>query len=66
MKTIIDKKTGAELYGTLLDFTDNENEIAVDELRTEWMLKPFFNFETRTYFEGATQEEIDEYNKPLE
>lgn len=55
-----------ELYGTLLDFTDNENEIAVDEMRTEWMLKPFYNFETKEFYEGATFEEIAEYNKTLE
>jgi hypothetical protein len=66
MKTIIDKQTGLELYATTLDWIDSETEIGVDELRTEWFLKPKFNFETRTYFEGATQEEIDEYNQTLE
>lgn len=66
MKTIIDKNTGAELYATVLDFTNTENEIAVDEMRTEWMLKPFYNFETKEFYEGATQEELNQYNKSLE
>jgi hypothetical protein len=29
------------------------------------MIKPFYNFETKTFYEGATEEEIAEYQKSL-
>lgn len=61
LKTIIDRTTGQEIgatyYNECLD-----NEILIGELRTQWFLKPYFNFETREFYEGATQQEIDEYN----
>jgi hypothetical protein len=46
---ILEKETGKELYYK----GDNEvleNEIAVEELRNEEMDNPYFNFETRTYY----------------
>lgn len=50
MKTIIDKNTGKELYGTILPFTDTETEVAVDEVRTVFYENPYFDFETREYY----------------
>ena len=58
MKTIIDRKTGEELYGTMLDFEDTDNEVAVDEVRQTYSVKPYFDFDKREYYEGATEEEI--------
>jgi hypothetical protein len=61
-KTIIEIETGKEIGATY----SNEclpTETLVSEIRTIWCLKPYFNFDTREYYEGATQEEIDEYNK---
>jgi len=58
MKTIIDKNTGEVLYATILEFNDNETEIGVDELVTENFVKPYFNFETKQFYEFATKEEI--------
>jgi hypothetical protein len=61
-KRVIETATGKELYGT----TSNEclpTETLVSEVRTIWCLKPYFNFTTREYYEGATQEELDDYNK---
>ena len=49
MYAILDKETGKELYYK----ADNEvleNEIAVEELRNEDMENPYFNFETRTFY----------------
>ena len=66
MKHILDKNTGELLYATKVDVKLNKNEIAVDEALMDWMLKPFYNFETKEYYETATQEEIDEYNKQFE
>jgi hypothetical protein len=51
MKTIIDKNTGKVLYATAIELELIENEIAIDELLTEVMENPFFNFETRTFYD---------------
>jgi hypothetical protein len=61
LKTIINRATGEEIGAT---YTNEclDNEILVDELRIQWFLKPYFNFDTREFYEGATQEELDEYN----
>jgi hypothetical protein len=40
-----------------------DNQVSIDEVLTENYVKPYFNFETRTFYEGATQEEINEANK---
>lgn len=61
MKTIVDKNTGEHLYATVLPITE-ENELAIDELLTEFYIRPFFNFDTRQFYEGASQLQIDEYN----
>ncbi len=50
MYAIIEKETGRELYYK----ADNEvldTEIAVEELRTEDMVNPHFNFITREYYD---------------
>lgn len=63
MATVIETATGKELYGTL----SNEclpTETLVPEVRTFWCLKPYFDFNTRTFYETATQQEIDEATKP--
>ena len=51
MKTIIDKNTGKEICGTLIeDMEVLENEMLIDELRTEEMENPYFDFETRKFY----------------
>lgn len=59
MKTIIDKNTGQLLYATTLDFDLQENELAISEILNENFVKPFYNFETKKFYEKATQLEID-------
>lgn len=54
MKTIIDRNTGKELYAANTKIQLAENEIAIDELRTEVMENPYFNFETRTFYDNPT------------
>jgi len=51
MKTIIDKNTGKVLYATAIELELIENEIDINELLTEVMENPFFNFETRTFYD---------------
>lgn len=65
MKTIINKNSGEVLYGTAVEVDLQENEIAIDEVLTAYFVKPYFNLETRTFYEGATEEEISEENKPI-
>jgi hypothetical protein len=49
LHTIINND-GQELYATN-DISDlQENEIAITELRTEEMENPYFNFETRNFY----------------
>ncbi len=52
--TIINKYTGQELFAKL-DNEVTENQIAVEELRTEGMVNPYFNFETRTFYDKVEE-----------
>jgi hypothetical protein len=62
MKTIIEIAT-SRVIGCTYSGECLETEVLIDELLTENLITPYFNFETREFYEGATQEEIDEYNK---
>ena len=48
--TIIDAETGQELFAKL-DNEVSEGQIAIEELRTEPMENPYFDFETRTFYD---------------
>lgn len=64
MKTVINKQSGKVLFA-IANFEDTETEIAIDEILTEYFVVPYFNQETREFYEGATQEEIAEYQQSL-
>lgn len=64
MKTVINKQSGKVLFA-VANFEDTDTEIAIDEILTEFFVVPYFNQETREFYEGATQEEIAEYQKTL-
>lgn len=64
MKTVINKQSGKVLFA-VANFEDTETEIAIEEILTEFFVVPYFNQETRVFYEGATQEEIAEYQKTL-
>jgi hypothetical protein len=53
MKSIIEKNTGKLICATAIEVDVLENEILVDELLTEFMNDPYFDFETRTFYENA-------------
>jgi hypothetical protein len=59
MKTIINKQSGKVLFA-IANFQDTDTEIAIDEILTEYFVVPYFNFETREFYEGATPEEIEQ------
>lgn len=62
MKTVINKQSGKVLFA-IANWEDTETEIAIDEILTESFVVPYFNQETREFYDGATQEEIEEYNR---
>ena len=62
MKTIIDTLTGRVLFAITEEINLLENQTEVDDLVTEFFVKAHYNFETQTFYEGATQEEIDLFN----
>jgi hypothetical protein len=59
MKTIINKQSGKVLFA-IANFEDTDTEIAIDEILTEFFVVPYFNQETREFYEGATPEEIEQ------
>ena len=59
MKTIINKSTN-QVIGATYSNECLETEVLIDELLQVEMVKPYFNFETKEFYEGATQEEIDQ------
>lgn len=50
MKTIVDKYTGQVLY-CRIDEPTVENEIAVEELLMENMENPYYDFNTKTFYD---------------
>lgn len=64
MKTVINKQSGKVLFA-IANWTDTETEIGIDEILTEFFVVPYFNIQTREFYEGATQEEIAEYQQSL-
>jgi hypothetical protein len=61
IKTVISIKTGEMLYSTLAEIELQEGEILVSEIPNTPLLKAYFNFETRDFYEGATQIEIEDF-----
>jgi hypothetical protein len=59
MKTIIEIAT-SEVVGVTFSNECLITEILIDELLQVPMVKPYFNFDTREFYEGATPEEIDQ------
>ena len=49
--TIVDKITGQELRGQFEGDNIAENEIAIEEVRTEVMTNPYFDFKTRKFYD---------------
>jgi len=59
MKTIIEIATN-QVVGVTYSNECLETEILIDELLTDNLVKPYFNFDTREFYEGATPEEIEQ------
>ena len=50
MKSIINKITGKLICATSIDVEILDNEMLIDELLTEQFENPYFDFETRTFY----------------
>jgi hypothetical protein len=59
MKTIIEIANN-QVVGATLNNECLETQTLIDELLQVPMVKPFFDFATRTFYEGATPEEIEQ------
>lgn len=59
MKTIIEIATN-QVIGVTYSNQCLITETLIDELLQVDMVKPYFNFDTRTFYEGATPEEIEQ------
>ena len=59
MKTIIETAT-SQVLGATYSNECLETQTLIDELLQVVMVKPYFDFETREFYEGATQAEIDQ------
>jgi hypothetical protein len=59
MKTIIETATN-QVVGVTLNDECLQTEVLIDELLQVEMVKPYFNFDTREFYDGATPEEIEQ------
>lgn len=57
MKVIIEKITGKVLYASNINVDVSVNEIIV-EVESLDMANPYYNFETKTFYEGKTIEQL--------
>ena len=62
LKIIIDKNTGQVICASTVDMELPENEIFITEQLTVSMVKPYFNQDTREFYETATEQEIIDFN----
>ncbi len=59
MKTIVETNTGKLLFSTDDDnYICLENQTKININLTEMFVSPFFDFQSNSYYEGATSEEI--------
>lgn len=66
MATVVKINSGKIMYGTTSnEVTLLEDEILINKNPTVVFLDGYYNFETDEFYESATQEEIDQANKPI-
>ena len=65
VKIVVSIESGKVLYSTFEEVDLQDGEIVVYETPNAFLLKPFYNFETKTFYEGATPEEIAEYQNEI-
>jgi len=50
VKSVIDKESGELLYATIVEVELLENEILIDEVLEVEMENPYYNFETKQFY----------------
>jgi hypothetical protein len=50
VKSVIDKESGELLYATIVEVELLENEILIDEVLEVEMDNPYYNFETKQFY----------------
>jgi len=64
MKTIVNSNTGKVLYATAIETELQENESVIDYLLVDTYIKPYWDFDNQTFYEGATTQEINDIRIP--
>jgi hypothetical protein len=65
VKTVVLIGSGKVLYQTFQEIDLQEGEIIVFETPKTFLLNPFYNFDTKEFYEGATPQELAEYIKSV-
>lgn len=56
MKTIIDKTSGKVLFVALAQYDLQDNQNSIDLLVTDNFIEPYYNFETKLFYEGSQEQ----------
>ena len=57
--TIVDKNTGQEFRAQFEGWNLAENEIQIDELRTEKMQNPYWDFDNKKFYDNYNNSKVD-------
>jgi hypothetical protein len=61
MKTIVETNTGKVLFTAIDDYELQEGQASVDLLITEIFIEPYYSFQTLSFYEQATQDEVNNF-----
>ena len=64
MKTIVETNTGKVLFTVLGNYEVQDNQTLINFLVTDNFVNPYWDFETQTFYEGATVQEINDIRIP--
>ena len=60
MTIVVNKETGEVLYGSVIKLEPKENEVHIEHDEDYNFVNGYYNFETKEFYEGATQEELNQ------
>jgi hypothetical protein len=65
VKIVVSIESGKVLYSTFDEVDLQQGEIIVEEPINTYLLNPYYNFDTKEFYEGATAEQIAEYQNEI-
>jgi hypothetical protein len=65
VKIVVSIESGKVLYSTFDEVDLQDGEIVVYETPNTFFLNPYYNFDTKNFYEGATAEQIAEYQNEI-